>query len=180
MKILKIIILSFLLVGFIGQPARAGNVLKFFNHMGKEMGRNIGKSIQEEIDRNNRQMRRNWEKQRRKIQKETCQLLKDNLIKKRYKKEDLEDIRDFITSRLPKQKKKHYISIIEEIGYKLIDNDLTIVDYEIIKKFIDKIARSWANRPWWEELFYRLGENKKARTHPGLFRWCPQTFTAIH
>jgi hypothetical protein len=143
-------------------PAQAGRFGKMCNFFGRELGKSIGSNLQKDIDRTNRELKKEWKKERRKIQKETCQLLKDNLIKRRYKKEDLEDIRDFITSRLPKGKKKGpYISIIEEIGYKLIDNDLTIVDYEIIEKFIERIARTWSKRPWYEELFYRLGDNKK-------------------
>lgn len=123
---------------------------------GRELGKQLGKQIQSDIDKSYNQ----WKKDRRKIQKETCKLFKDLLIKKRIRKSDLELIESFIDERLPKgwKSKRRYISDLERIGYKLIDPTLTIVDYEHLRDIFNQIWNTRPFNPWYIIIWNQLGD----------------------
>lgn len=138
------------------QPAEAGRGGRLLDHLGRELGRKIGQKIVDDVKKE----RVRWEKERRKIQQETCNLFKDLLIRKKIIKQDLDTIEDFIDERLPKnwKPKRNYRSNLERIGYKLIDPSLTIVDYEYLYDLLNRIWNTRPNRPWWQIIWMQLGE----------------------
>jgi hypothetical protein len=90
-----------------------------------------------------------YKKDREKIKKEVCDKFKNKIIDKIIKKEDLELIDSLLDDRLPigynerKENKKKYKdrNLTERVGWKLIDDELTIVDYEVILEWLERVFR---------------------------------------
>lgn len=152
-RVTKIIIVGIIALMTVAAPVHGRKIL---NHLGKELGRRIGKQILNDVKKTENQ----WKKDRRKIQKETCRLFKDLLIQKRIKKSDLELIEGFIDDRLPRnwKPKRRYISDLERVGYKLIDPDLTIVDYEYLRDILNRIWNTRPYNPWHIIIWNTLGD----------------------
>jgi hypothetical protein len=159
-RVTKEVIIVLIVIMATATPVHgSGKLWKIGNHFGKELGRQLGQKVVSDSKKNQTQ----WKKNRRKIQKETCRLFKDLLIKKRIIKSDLELIEGFIDERLPREwkPKRHYISDLERIGYKLIDPALTIIDYEHLKDLFNRIWNTRPDNPWHTILWNELGEYGK-------------------
>jgi hypothetical protein len=137
---------------FIAADTHAGPL----RQIGRGLGKKIGQKIVDDVRKDNAK----WKQERRKVQRETCKLFKDLLIRKKILRQDLDIIEDFIDSRLPRDwmPRQWYRSDLERIGFKLIDPSLTIVDYEYLKDLFNRIWNTHPNRPWWEIIWNRFGE----------------------
>ena len=95
-----------------------------------------------------RQNRDDW-------QLDCCELLKERIRSKKLTIEDMVKIRDFVDWRLPKtfferKKKPYYKNITEEVGRKIISDELTSFDYELIYEKIKdpNYKPHWALSIW--------------------------------
>jgi uncharacterized protein YaaW (UPF0174 family) len=121
--------------------ASSNKVSKTVNFVKKE----ILRSYKEKVKKDNIKYKKNREK----IKNEVCIKFKKKIIDKIIKKEDLELIDSLLDDRLPKdynerkENKKKYKdrNLTERVGWKLIDDELTIVDYEVILEWLERVFR---------------------------------------
>lgn len=139
-KRMKVWIIMSLLIAALAVPCEA-KIFKF----GKQIGKKLGEKVMRDTRRN-----------------EAKEMLKRIFSDKRLTKFDIELINNFISRRIKGTTvypygRNFYKNRIEEIGYKLIDPDLTTKDYELIIDFLRGIYRNRKNLSWLEKVWGALG-----------------------
>lgn len=139
------LILTCLLIFTIPTEAK---ILRFINRELQRKAKEIGakqKRKQEEY------LKIEIIKKRKEEREKTCQLLKQKLQQKKLTINDLKKILKIINERLdtPESYTASYKSIVEEIGRKLLSNELKIIDYQIIREYIENPNKKEEKDSWW-------------------------------
>lgn len=137
-----IVVAAALAVMLTVSPAIAGGKIDkigrfFWGEYVKTKLKEVEKKQKSERAKQHQQIRRN----RDDWQLDCRELLKERIKNKELTIEDMKKIRDFIDWRLPKtffeqRKKPYYKNITEEVGRKIISDELTTFDYQLIHEKI--------------------------------------------
>lgn len=129
----KLIITAIILLLIFPTNAECSSKFDFFARL---IGTNIKKKIEQNEKQYQKKLTKEYQKEHERIKKETCDLFKLKILEKKIKHKDLDFISRFIRDRIRAPNNNKYKNITEQVGFDLIDDRLTIVDYEKIQEMI--------------------------------------------
>ena len=159
--LLTVALAAMLVVMLTPQPATASSkVPKIGKYFWKQYVARKTKEVKKQQKVERAKQHQKIRKNRDDWQLDCCELLKERIGNKELTIDDMTKIRDFVDWRLPKtfferKKQPYYKNITEEVGYKVIFDELTSFDYELI---YEKIKNPDYKPHWLLSIWISLGD----------------------